>query len=125
MTRAGVTESPADPLRGAANLMWKQQTGSLLVMEGEELLGIVTERDLMKAVAGGADLDTTPVSAVMTRAVLTVTPETSLREAAKHMSERWIRHLPVLVDGKVVGMVSQRDLCAVLASLGDGAADGG
>ena len=118
MTRASVTESPADPLRDAAARMWKQQTGSLLVMEGDALLGIVTERDLMKAVARGADLDTTPVSAVMTRSVLTVDPQTSLHEAARHMATRWIRHLPVLDDGLVVGMVSQRDLCGVLAALG-------
>jgi CBS domain-containing protein len=119
MSRAGVTESPADSLRDAAGRMWKHQTGSLLVMEGTELLGIVTERDLMKAVARGADLDATPVSAVMTRQVLTVTPDTSLHDAARHMATRWIRHLPVVVDGEVVGMVSQRDLCGVLATLGE------
>ncbi|MDQ1704117.1 MAG: hypothetical protein QOF18_483 [Frankiaceae bacterium] len=119
MTRASVTESPADPLRAAANRMWNQQTGSLLVMEDDALLGIVTERDLMKAVARGADLDATPVSAVMTRTVLTVDPDTSLHEAARHMATRWIRHLPVVLDGKVVGMVSQRDLCGVLAALGN------
>jgi CBS domain-containing protein len=118
MTRASVTESPADPLRAAANRMWSQQTGSLLVMDGPRLLGIVTERDVMKAVARGADLDATPVSAVMTTTVLTVSPDTSLHEAARHMATRWIRHLPVVDDGEVVGMVSQRDLCGVLAALG-------
>jgi CBS domain-containing protein len=120
MTRVSVTESPADSLRDAATRMWKQQTGSLLVMDGDDLLGIVTERDLMKAVARGEDLEATPVSAVMTRQVLSVTPTTSVEDAARHMAERWIRHLPVLLDGKVVGMVSQRDLCGVLAKqLGD------
>lgn len=118
MTRASVTESPADPLRAAANRMWSQQTGSLLVMDGGRLLGIVTERDVMKAVARGADLDVTPVSAVMTTTVLTVSPDTSLHEAARHMATRWIRHLPVVDGGEVVGMVSQRDLCGVLAALG-------
>ena len=118
MTRARVADSPADSLRAAANLMWKQQTGSLLVMEGDELLGIVTERDVMKAVARGADIDATPVSAVMTTTVISVSPETSLPDAARHMATRWIRHLPVLTDGKVVGLVSQRDLCGVLAALG-------
>ena len=118
MTRASVSESPADSLRAAANRMWSQQTGSLLVMDGARLLGIITERDVMKAVARGADLDQTPVSAVMTSSVLTVTPQTSLPEAARHMATRWIRHLPVVDDGRVVGMVSQRDLCGVLAALG-------
>src|SRR3954447_4143944 len=123
MTRASITESPAESLRAAASRMWKQQTGSLLIMDGDDLVGIVTERDLMKAVARGDDLDATPVSAVMTRSVLTVTPETSLHEAARHMATRWIRHLPVVVDGRLVGMVSQRDLCGVLAN-GSGESDG-
>jgi CBS domain-containing protein len=122
MTRASVTESAADTLRAAASRMWSQQTGSLLVMDGDVLLGIVTERDVMKAVARDADLDATPVRAVMTSNVLTVTPETSLHDAARHMATRWIRHLPVVVDDKVVGMVSQRDLCGVLAALGSPAA---
>jgi len=118
MTRASVVDSANDSLREAASRMWKQQTGSLLVMDGDALLGIITERDVMKAVARGADLDQTPVSAVMTSSVLTVNPQTSLPEAARHMATRWIRHLPVVDGGKVVGLVSQRDLCGVLAALG-------
>src|SRR5579872_4933832 len=98
MTKASVTESPSDTLRDAANRMWAQQTGSLLVMDGDRLVGIITERDVMKAVARGSDLDATPVSAVMTRGVLTVAPDTSLHEAARHMATRWIRHLPVVVE---------------------------
>jgi CBS domain-containing protein len=121
MTRASVADSPTDSLRDAAARMWKQQTGSLLVMDGDNLLGILTERDVMKAVARGADLDSTPVSSVMTTAVLTVTTQTTLPEAARHMATRWIRHLPVVDAGKVVGMVSQRDLCGVLAALGSDA----
>lgn len=117
MSRVNVTDSPSDPLTEAATRMWRQQTGSLLVMDGEELLGIITERDVMKAVARGLDLATTPVSAVMTATVLTVEPTTPVSEAARHMAERWIRHLPVLEAGKVIGMVSQRDLCGVLAKV--------
>src|SRR3954453_4956194 len=118
MSRASVVESPSDSLRAAATLMWKQQTGSLLVMDGDELLPIVTERDVMKAVARGSDPDATPVSAVMTRTLLTVPPETSLPEAACDMATRWIRHLPVVADGKLLGMVSQRGPCGVLADPG-------
>jgi CBS domain-containing protein len=117
MSRVNVTDSPSDPLVEAASRMWRQQTGSLLVMDGDELLGIVTERDVMKAVARGMDLATTPVSAIMTATVQTVEPSTPVTEAARHMAERWIRHLPVVDDGKVIGMVSQRDLCGVLARL--------
>ena len=115
MNRSNLTESPSVTLREAASRMWKQQTGSLVITEGSGILGIITERDVMKAVARGDDLDATPVSAVMTRTVLTVAPETSIAEAAQHMATRWIRHLPVVSDGELVGMLSQRDLCGVLA----------
>ena len=117
MTNASVTESPSDSLRSAADTMWRQQTGSLLVMDGDELVGIITERDVMKAVAQGRDVDATPVSDVMTKDVLTIVPSTSAHEAARHMAARWIRHLPVLDGGRVVGVVSQRDLVGVFAAL--------
>jgi CBS domain-containing protein len=115
MTRANISETPAATLRDAAGRMWKQQTGSLVVMDGADLVGIITERDIMKAVARGDDLDVTPVSALMTRSVVTVSPDTTVAAAAQHMATRWIRHLPVIADGALVGMVSQRDLCALLA----------
>ena len=117
MTNASVTESPEDSLRAAADTMWRQQTGSLLVMAGDELVGIITERDVMKAVARGVDVETTPVRDVMTKDVLTIGPDTTAHEAARHMAARWIRHLPVLENGRVVGVVSQRDLVGVFAAL--------
>jgi CBS domain-containing protein len=115
MTGAAVTDQPDDTLDEAASKMWKQQTGSLLVMDGEDLVGILTERDVLKAVATGVDATETRVSEVMTKDLITVGPQTSLREAAKVMADRWIRHLPVMDGGKVVGVVSQRDLAGVLA----------
>ena len=114
MTEAAVTDRPGDDLEQAARKMWKQQTGSLLVLEGDELLGIVTERDILKAVANGVPMDT-PISEVMSKDLLTTDPGMSLREAASIMTEKWIRHLPVLDGGKLVGIVSQRDLAGVLA----------
>lgn len=117
MTSASVTESPHDSLRSAAETMWKQQTGSLLVMDGDRLIGIITERDVMKAVARGRDVDATPVSEIMTRDVLTVSPQASLHEAARQMAARWIRHLPVVDGGAVTGVVSQRDLVGIFAAL--------
>ncbi|MGH2692584.1 MAG: CBS domain-containing protein [Actinomycetota bacterium] len=114
MTEAAVVDSPNDTLGEAARKMWEQQTGSLLVLEGDQLLGIVTERDVLKAVATGTPMDT-PVSAVMTKDLITVEPNAKLREAAAIMTEKWIRHLPVLDSGKLVGIVSQRDLSGVLA----------
>jgi CBS domain-containing protein len=114
MTEAAVTDRPDDSLRQAAGRMREQQTGSLLVLDGQELVGIVTERDVLKAVATDVPLDT-PISDVMSKELITVEPGTSLREAAGIMTERWIRHLPVLEGGRLVGIVSQRDLAGVLA----------
>ena len=98
----------------AARKMWEQQTGSLLVMDVDDLLGIITERDILKAVATGRPLEETRVSDAMTKDVVTVHPGASLREAAGIMTEKWIRHLPVIERGKVVGILSQRDLAGVL-----------
>lgn len=117
MTNASVTDSPSDTLRFAAEKMWRQQTGSLLVMDGDRLLGIITERDVMKAIALGHDPEKDVVSDIMTTDVLTVPPEMTLHEAARHMASRWIRHLPVVRGGQVVGVVSQRDLVGVFAAL--------
>ena len=114
MTKAAVTDRANDSLQAAAAKMWEQQTGSLLVTDGDELMGIVTERDVLKAVATGTPLDT-PISDLMSKDLITVDPGTSLREAASIMTEKWIRHLPVLESGKLVGIVSQRDLAGVLA----------
>jgi len=98
MTEATVTETATDSLRSAAARMWRNQTGSLIVLAGGQLAGIITERDLLRAVALGADLATTTVDEAMTTEVVTVPPDTPLQDAAREMAIRWIRHLPV-VDG--------------------------
>ncbi len=116
MTEATVTDSAQDTLIQAAKKMWEQQTGSLLVIdEGGELTGIITERDVLRAVATGVPFQDATVAEVMSKDLRTVGPATSLREAAKLMADNWIRHLPVVDAGKVVGIVSQRDLAGVLA----------
>ncbi len=115
MTEATLTDSKDATLAEAARKMWEQQAGSLLVMDGDQLLGIVTERDVLKGVASGMPLQETRIADVMSKEPFTVGPGTSLRECAREMNERWIRHIPVVDAGKVVGIVSQRDLAQVLA----------
>jgi CBS domain-containing protein len=122
MTDAPVTDSATDTLRSAAEHMWRQQTGSLLVMENDRLAGIITERDLLRAVARGDDPAVATVEKAMTTEVFTVSPDTSLRDAAAQMASRWIRHLPVVEAGQVLGMISMRDITGVFASLGHGEA---
>ena len=110
MTAAAVTDRADDTVAEAARKMWQEQTGSLLVMDGEDLLGIITERDILKAVATGAPLQETRISEVMAKDVVTVHPGVSLREAAGVMTDKWIRHLPVLERDNIVGMLSIGDL---------------
>ena len=120
MTQAAVTESREDSLRMAAERMWRQQTGSLLVTEDGQLTGIITERDLLRAVALGADPDKTSVDEAMTAEVYTVPPDMQLQDAARVMAARWIRHLPVVQDGQLMGVVSMRDVTGVFAAMGSG-----
>lgn len=120
MTEATATESTQDSLRSAAERMWRQQTGSLIVVENDQLIGIITERDILRAVAFGADPDTTTVDETMTAQVFTVTPDMALQDAAREMAARWIRHLPVVEHGKLLGVVSMRDVTGVFAAMGGG-----
>lgn len=85
--------------------------GAMLVMEHDRLLGIFTERDAMTRVLGaGLDPNQTAVAEVMSADPVCVTPQTTLGEARTLVTNRRIRHLPVVDDGKVVGMVSSGDL---------------
>lgn len=117
MTQASVSDSPTDTLRAAAETMWRQQTGSLVVTDGGRMVGIITERDILKAVAHGVDLDAATVAEAMTKNVLTATPDEPVRDAAREMAAHWIRHLPVVVNDQVVGVLSMRDVTGVFAAL--------
>lgn len=105
--------APTATVLEAAEQMNERGTGSVLVASDEQLLGIFTERDLMRrVVAAHLDPASTPVSQVMTTALVTATPEASVADCGALMSERRIRHLPVVQDGAVVGMVTTGDLLA-------------
>jgi CBS domain-containing protein len=123
MTEATVTETPTDTLRAAAERMWRQQTGSLLITENGRLTGIITERDVLRAVALGADPDRSTVDEAMTTNVYTVPPDMPLHMAAREMAARWIRHLPVVGNGQLLGVVSMRDVTGVFGALGGGDTD--
>ena len=116
MTAAAVSDAASDSLAEASSKMWREQTGSLLIMEGDRLAGIVTERDVLRSVAEGLDPKATRLSEVMTRDPVTISPDTGLRDAAEIMFQKWFRHLPVVApNGKVVGVISLRDLLTLVA----------
>jgi signal-transduction protein with cAMP-binding, CBS, and nucleotidyltransferase domain len=91
--------------------MNEQKIGAMLVMKDDRLLGIFTERDAITRVIGaGLDPSQTKVSAVMSNHPICITPSTTLDEAMAIVSSQRIRHLPVVQDGQVLGMVSAGDL---------------
>ena len=87
-------------------------SSSVTVVENDRPIGIVTERDMVRLVADGLDPSTTRVGGRMTTDLATVDRHTDLAEAARIMGERRIRHLPVVDNGRLVGIVSMRDLIA-------------
>jgi signal-transduction protein with cAMP-binding, CBS, and nucleotidyltransferase domain len=119
MSEVVLTVGPTHTLREAAAMMVEKGTGAALVLD-EEVPGssIITERDLLNSVGSGEDPDSEPVSAHMTGSVITASPEWSLERAAAEMSRRAIRHLVVVEDGNIVGMLSIRDIVRVWTSYG-------
>jgi CBS domain-containing protein len=109
--------APGTAVLEAIRLMADRHVGALLVMEGETLSGIVSERDYArKVILKGRSSADTPVRDIMTAAVITVQPETPVEKCMQVMTERRVRHLPVIEAGRVVGMVSIGDLVkAVIA----------
>jgi signal-transduction protein with cAMP-binding, CBS, and nucleotidyltransferase domain len=119
MSEVVLTVGPTHSLRQAAAMMMEKGTGAALVHD-EEIPGssIITERDILHSIGRGEDPDSERVSAHMADAVCTASPEWSLEQAAAEMSRRGIRHLVVVEDGSLVGMLSMRDIVRVWTSDG-------
>ncbi len=111
---------PDTSVAEAATSMGERRVGSALVMEEDRLAGIFTERDIVRALGAHHDAAGHPVSEWMTPDPMTVPPATGAAEALRTMLERGFRHLPIAEGGRVLGIVSMRDLTAVAESgLGD------
>jgi CBS domain-containing protein len=109
--------APELPVLEAMQVMAEREIGALPVMQGDLLVGIVTERDYArKIILHGRSSATTRVSEVMTASPITVTPDMSAQACMQIMTEQRVRHLPVVEAGRVTGIVSIGDLVrAVLA----------
>lgn len=102
---------PEDPVLEAIRQMAERHVGALLVMRGDELLGIVSERDYArKVILLGRSSRDTPVWQIMSSPVHTVSPNHTVDDCMRLMTERRIRHLPVIERGRVAGMISIGDL---------------
>ena len=102
---------PDTPVTVCVRTMTAEKIGALIVMDGEKLLGIFTERDaLNKVLAAGLDPVSTKVSAVMTKDPCCIPPTTTVGEAMALVTQRRFRHLPIVENGKVLAVVSSGDL---------------
>jgi CBS domain-containing protein len=112
---AAIMARPTHTAREAARLMTEHKLGAIMVGEESMLQGIFTERDLMtKVVAAGRDPDSVRIADVMTRNPDTISPDETARGALEQMNRKNYRHLPVVDQGKLVAIVSARDVYAAL-----------
>ena len=104
------TVSPSTTVGEAVALMAQHRIGSTVVMDGNRLVGIFTERDTVRAISQSHDAPGHEVSSWMTSDPITVGPNEDVEKALSTMLDRGFRHLPVVQDGEVIGIVSIRDL---------------
>jgi CBS domain-containing protein len=111
MTDHPVTVSPGTSVREVAALMREHDVGDVLVVDGDRLLGLITDRDLVvRAVGVGRDPASTPVGEICSPDLVTVGPDDDEGRAVQLMREHAIRRLPVVADGRPLGVVSIGDL---------------
>lgn len=100
---------PGDTLRQACASMYERHVGAVLVSDHGRLVGIVTGRDIVHALADGRNGLDTPLAKVMTAEPDTIAPDAKAIDALRMMSDGGYRHLPVVADGRVIGIVSRGD----------------
>jgi CBS domain-containing protein len=110
MTREVFVTPPGASVSDVAGSMLRARFGSAIVMEGSMLLGIFTERDVLRAAASGSDLGSSRVSDWMTADPVTAEPGMDTDEAIELMMSNGFRHLPVLDGARLIGVVSLRDI---------------
>jgi citrate synthase len=113
MSSPVLTATPSETLADAAAHMQAHRVGSVVVVDGDRPIGILTERDLIRFAAAGHDPSATKVSEWMTEDPYTVDPDTEVGKAWDTLSEKGYRHIPVVQDGALVGVISMRDLVKI------------
>ncbi|QEL64596.1 hypothetical protein OTERR_11200 [Oryzomicrobium terrae] len=104
-----LTLAPGESVQHACKRMWERRVGAVLVVKSGKLVGIFTGRDAVRALAEGRDPAETILAAVMTAEPDTIAPERTAIDALRMMSDGGYRHLPIVADGKVLGIVSRGD----------------
>src|ERR1041385_1777697 len=113
MSTSPVTAVPSETIAEAAARMADRRVGSVIVVDGDRPIGILTERDLVRFGASGANSEGTKVSEWMTEDPDCVGPDVSVQLAFDSLAEHGYRHIPVVDNGHLLGVVSMRDLMRV------------
>ncbi len=113
------TASPGDTLADAAEALASGDIGVLAVLSGDDLVGMLSERDVVAHAGLGSTLADLSVSEVMAVDVVTISRDSTVLDAGRLMERAGVRHLPVVGDGELVGLVSERDVLEVLLSTFD------
>jgi CBS domain-containing protein len=115
MTKELITVEASATVAETATVMGEHHVGSALVLDGDALAGIFTERDIVRALSQDFDAAGHAISHYMTRNPTTVSPEAGLQEALSMMLSGGFRHLPVVEEGRPLGMLSMRDISRATA----------
>lgn len=111
MSGSVITIDKREPVIAAARLLKRMNLGALPVTDGGKLAGMLTDRDIvLRCVAGGGDAREMTVEDIMTRGVVTASPDAKVDDAARRMGRGQVRRLPVVDDGKLIGMVTLADM---------------
>lgn len=113
MNRNVIATKPDTSIRKAAEIMTQRHIGSLIVLEDEKIAGIITETNVLHAVAEKKDPDATAVADVMTKDVITIGPSKKIEDAVELMIKYRIKKLPVVDNEKLVGVVTASDIIVV------------
>ena len=113
MKKSVVVSSPEINLRKASKIMAEMNIGSLVIVENEKPIGIVTSTDILKAISENKDVDSTLVKQIMSSPVITIDPSQTLEEAVEIMVKNNIKRLVVLEGEKIVGIISASDIISV------------
>lgn len=114
MAKHVLTVSPDITVTECAKIMARRKVSSAVVAKKGKLIGIVTENDMSRrAVAAGINCKKTNVSQIMTKGVVTIAPETSIYEAMIRLGQKKIKHLPVVKNGKLVGIITAMDMLRI------------
>ena len=117
MTKKPVSVNPDEFITSCTKIMLEKHVGSLLVRENEKLVGILTERDLVRLISLGINPNTTKARQIMTTKIVSITPERDIYDAIVLMNTENVRRLPVVLKERVIGLITLRDILTLQPTL--------